>query len=296
MSSLRTLLAATDLSAPSRHAVARAAMIARDTGARLELLHVIQAGALDHLRHLLGEDEEAQAALPRLEDEARQALARIAREVCEAHGVNPGTHLAHGPVLEVIASQADALDADLLVLGARGSGFMHHALLGSTADRMLRKTLRSLLIVKQLPHEGYRRVLVAVDFSAYALRAIRLAGALAPQADLILLHALNDDLEGTLRYAGVEETKIIRYRMEARQEALRNVERLAREAGLDAARVHRLVLAGHPSTCILEQEEERDVDLIVLGKHGEGMVEELLLGSTTKHVLAGSRVDVLVAR
>jgi nucleotide-binding universal stress UspA family protein len=41
MTTLRTVLAATDLSAPSRHAVTRAAMLARDCGARLELLHVI---------------------------------------------------------------------------------------------------------------------------------------------------------------------------------------------------------------------------------------------------------------
>ena len=36
-------------------------------------------------------------------------------------------------------------------------------------------------------------------------------------------------------------------------------------------------------------------DLIVLGKHGTGMVEELLLGSITTHVLAQARPDVLVA-
>jgi len=36
--------------------------------------------------------------------------------------------------------------------------------------------------------------------------------------------------------------------------------------------------------------------LIIIGKHGKGRVEELLLGGTTKHVLAESRGDVLVAR
>jgi hypothetical protein len=54
-------------------------------------------------------------------------------------------------------------------------GFMHHLMLGSTAERMLRKTLRSLLVVKQLPHESYPRVLITVDFSDYSPRAIRQA-------------------------------------------------------------------------------------------------------------------------
>ena len=56
MITLRTLLAATDLSAPARHAAMRAALLARDAGARLELLHVVEGGALEQLHHLLGAD------------------------------------------------------------------------------------------------------------------------------------------------------------------------------------------------------------------------------------------------
>ena len=42
------------------------------------------------------------------------------------------------------------------------------------------------------------------------------------------------------------------------------------------------------------QELEQDCDLIVIGKRGLGLLEELLLGSVTKHVLAQSSADVLV--
>jgi nucleotide-binding universal stress UspA family protein len=51
---------------------------------------------------------------------------------------------------------------------------------------------------------------------------------------------------------------------------------------------------GDPAQCILEQEEEQGADLIVMGKHGTGVTEELLLGSVTKHVLSQARADVLV--
>lgn len=58
-----------------------------------------------------------------------------------------------------------------------------------------------------------------------------------------------------------------------------------------------IVAAHGPAVArILEHAEERDADLIVLGKHGAGMVEELLLGSVTKHVLADARQDVLIAQ
>ena len=41
-------------------------------------------------------------------------------------------------------------------------------------------------------------------------------------------------------------------------------------------------------------EQEYDADLIVVGKHGTHITEELLLGSVTKHVLAEAQGDVLV--
>ena len=41
-------------------------------------------------------------------------------------------------------------------------------------------------------------------------------------------------------------------------------------------------------------EQEVDADLIVVGKHGAHIAEELLLGSVTKHVLAESQCDVMV--
>ena len=55
------------------------------------------------------------------------------------------------------------------------------------------------------------------------------------------------------------------------------------------------VIHGATALRVLEQEEELGADLIVLGKHGADMTEELLLGSVTKHVLAHARCDVLAA-
>lgn len=50
-----------------------------------------------------------------------------------------------------------------------------------------------------------------------------------------------------------------------------------------------------PPPRILQQAEKDRTDLIVMGGHGNAPLEELLLGSTTKHVLAEARVAVLSA-
>lgn len=290
MKRLHTLLAATDLSAPARHAALRAAMLARQTGARLELLHVMESSALDELRRLFGEALQAS-----IRSQERATLSQLATDIAEPLGLSAGQHLVAGVVLESISAQADILDASLLILGARGAGFMRHWLLGATAERLLRKTRRPILVVKQPPREAYRSVLVPVDFSPWSLDAIRLAQAVAPQAELILLHACEVPFEGKLRFAGVDDDIIQRHRATARQAALEQLHQAAAQAGCEPARYRVAVVHGDAPTHILEQEEEQGADLIVLGKHGIGMTEELLLGSVTQHVLAQARSDVLVA-
>ncbi len=293
MKPLRTILAPTDLSALARHAVVRAALIAADSGARLTLQHVVSMGSLDALRHLI--DGGTGDLEQRLLDAVRGEVQALAADMGAAHGVVPDIALAVGAVLSEIASHADAIDADLLVMGARGAGFMRELLIGSTTERVLRKSTRPLLVVKQMAHEPYRRVLVPVDFSARALHALHVAQQVAPQAELVLLHAFEVPFEGKLRYAGVEDSALSGLRANAGREASARMNELVAAAGLDAHKVRRVVVHGEATSRILEQEQEQDCDLIVIGKRGLGVIEEMLLGSVTKHILAQSAADVLVA-
>lgn len=294
MTALQTLLAATDLSAPSRHAAMRAAILAKQSSARLELVHVLEKSALEELRRLFG--GEGDALQERIRSQAHEALAQLAADIGERSDAPAGFLVLEGTVLDSCIAHAENLDASLLIVGARGTGFMRHWLLGATAERLLRKTLRPVLVVKQPPHEPYRSVLVSVDFSPWSLGAIRLAQAVAPQATLILLHAFEMPFEGKMRVAGVEDDMIRQHRDAARRDSLARLHQTATDAGLASARWLPIVLHGDAAPRILEQEEEMGADLIVLGKHGTGVAEELLLGSVTKHVLAQSRCDVLVAQ
>lgn len=295
MTALTCILAATDLSAPARHAVARAMRIADETGARLELMHAVSQGALEALRRLVG--SEAGAVAGRILDDARQALYELALELAGEQadgGRSAAIHVATGSVLRAILERADALDADLLVVGARGEDFLGPLLLGTTAERLLRRTLRPLLVVRQIPHEAYRRVLVPVDFSAWSLPAVRLARAVAPKAEIILVHAFEAPFESKLEFAGVALETIERYRASTREAARRELQSLAEAAGFAPGATRMQVVHGGAARVILTQEQELDCDLIVMGKHGQGVLEELLLGSVTKHILAESGGDVLV--
>jgi nucleotide-binding universal stress UspA family protein len=186
--------------------------------------------------------------------------------------------------------------ADLVLLAAKGKDFIRNWTIGSTAERLIRMLKCPMLVIKQSTQVGYRRVMIAVDFSDWSLSSIQLAQQIAPDAHYVLAHVFDVPEEGKLRMAGVNEFDIINYRNELMQERQVDLKRLAQQAGLSDAQWSPLVMKGNASSRLLEAEEEQDIDLIVLGKHGKGWFEEMLLGSTTKHLLTDSNTDLLIAQ
>ncbi len=293
MSHPLTLLAATDFSDAARHALERAAQLtAAHADARLVLAHVISASMLDRLRGLVRDDLPAMQA--RIAEKAAHALAQLAARLGAESGRTVETRLSQGSPLDALTELADTLPADLLVMGARGAHYVREFMLGSTTERVLRKTPRALLVVKHRPHGPYRRVLVPVDFSAHSRTAVETAHRWLPEAELVLLHAFELELESTLRFASIAEETIYQYRAAAREEALQAMAEFTAGLAVPATRISRVIVHGPPSLRIVEHEESLDADLIVMGKHGQSNLEEMLLGSVTKHVLAYSSNDVLV--
>lgn len=293
MSKLHSILSATDLSAPARHAAERAAQLSQECNVPLCLLHVANLAPLQRLRQMLTSDHES--VEHKVLSTARERLQAEADALHSLYGVNVDDRLVVGSLITEIRAVADELASGLLVCGARGESLLRHMLLGSTAERMLSNTTRPLLVVKQAPHGAYKTVLVPVDFSPSSVRALRHARLVAPSAQLVVLHVFEVPFEGHLRYANVNEDIINHYRVAALQEASQRLQSLCQDVGLSAANSRQVVIQGDPATRVLEQEIEQDCDLIVMGKHGENALENLLLGSVTKQVLVESQADVLVS-
>jgi len=292
MSPLGPILAATDFSPAARHAADRAARLAHETGAALTLMHVMSGSGLLELRSWFGAGSDMEQ---HLQAEARRQLGQLASELHATRHVAVRQVHAAGAPLDEIVREAQAQGAGLVVVGARGTGFLRRLVLGTTSERLLRRTTRPVLVVRQTPHEPYRRVLLAMDFSLWSLRAVAVARHVAPHAQLVLFNAFQVPFEEKLRFAGVEADTVERYRRQARATATERVHALAAAAGLKSGRWEPCIVEGDASLRIVEQEQETDCDLVVLGKHGQSVTEDLLLGSVTKHVLAEGSADVLVS-
>ena len=290
MTALNRILAATDLSAPARQAAERAARLAHETGSTLTLCHALPQAPLQELRAWLG-TPAADALLAKARDDTAVLAAALQAE----RRVTVRPRVDEGSVMEVLLRAADAEAADLLVLGARGAGFLRRLVLGTTAERLLRRTTRPLLVVRQPPHEPYRRALLALDFSPWTPAVIAQARAVAPHARWLLFHAWQVPFEEKLRFAGVETATLAHYREQARLQATQRLHAAARQAGLKTGQWDPCLVEGDATLRLIEQEQVKTCDLVVVGKHGQSAAEDLLLGSTTKHLLAEGQADVLVS-
>ncbi|MGE3976484.1 MAG: universal stress protein [Nitrospira sp.] len=288
---MKTIIAATDFSDEARHAAERAAIIAEEQRAHLSLLHVMSRSALSDARKLFQTPTDVEA---KLIDDAGHRLNEIAADISLKTGVMGSTDVKTGQALAEILSATQS--ADLLVLGAHGGNSLHDLILGTTAERLLRTCKRPMLVAKRPPKTRYERVLVPVDFSPYSASALTMASRIAPNARMTILHVFNLPFEGRLRIAGASEDDIRQYRQEEQRSAERKILELIRESPVDADRVSSAVEGGGPSPVILAKAEGLSSDLIVIGKHGQSWIEDLFLGSTTRHVLARSECDVLVVQ
>lgn len=292
MKLLNHILAATDFSDCSIYAVNRGFMIAHSTQSQYTIMHALGMGAIAPFREFLGEGGGQLAQ--EITEGTRSLLLELIHDPARNLGVEARAWLDEGFASAAIPAYAEAADVDLILLGTRGSSLLKRVFLGSVASKLLRLSKRPLLMTRQSPAGAYKRILIATDFSPCSERAIRLAREIAPEADVLLLHVFDVPFEGKMRYAGVNEDIIHQYQSEAREHALRQLHALAGKAGLQHGSYTALVQYGDAVAEIVAQESQHRCDLIVMGKHGTNVTEELLLGSVTKHVLGETKSDMLV--
>ena len=295
MPELRTLLAATDLSPHADLALARAATLARQHAATLVALHVVD--------HVLGADRAPDNLLRLMfgpgGDVEREVKARAGQALTVKLGtldLPPGS--ARGevrlgtPFLGIIR-QARSQHADLVVLGAHGGHFLKNWMLGTTAERVVRKGDRPVLVVKRPTRAHYRHVLVPTDFSDNARQALEAAHRVAPDAKLTLLHVYDFTYDPALDTGDITPDLLLRLQQDYEQDARARLADLVRESGLDADTTSLQVRYGYPGKVVVGTASQLRADLVAIGTRGRSGIEHVLLGSVAEHVLRETRCDVL---
>jgi nucleotide-binding universal stress UspA family protein len=141
-----------------------------------------------------------------------------------------------------------------------------------------------------------RRILVPIDFSVHSKNALRYAVPMAEQyhATLTLIYVIEPTIYpadlgfGQIIVPGVEEE--LRAKSE---EELRSI--IQTEIG-GRAEAEAVVRMGKPHQEILNEAQEKQIDLLILATHGHTGVEQILFGSTAMRVVRLAQCPVMTIR
>jgi nucleotide-binding universal stress UspA family protein len=275
---LKSIVAAFDLSPLARRVADRARMIAEETGATLDLVHVAETPDMPL------PDDMLERLYLRRHSQAEELSTWINSRATD----HVNLRLLRGRVGTELTRLSKK--ADLIVTGTSS---IDAARIGPRATRIARKGHAPVLAVRRQPRVPYRRVLAAVDLSEASKTAVELARQIAPGAEVSAVVALPTNAEQLLADAGVNLSELAKLRVSRMAQLEELAEEFVEEWNGEVAI---RVVDGPPTSVIGEQARRRNVDLVTVSSRGAGGSQMVLLGSVAEALLSSVPADVAVAR
>jgi nucleotide-binding universal stress UspA family protein len=292
----RHLLCAVDFSDISRSALEWTLAFAKDTGARVTVLHVLDKTLLS-----VGNLVAAPGAIEEMRRRADEALAAWKGELDFGKA---RVEVVDGVPADAIVSAAHRSDVDLVVMGTFGLSGIQKLLLGSVTEKVLHRLKVPLLTISPRVEERELRdsvrpktLVMAIDLDEDSPLVIRHGVWLAGhyRAKLLAVHAapipavLVDDR--TFQMIPPEalvaiEDSLLSERREMLKGLLPPVD----------TEVEIVVTMGAPFDVLRTLVRERSADLLILGAGGHGDARLLWLGSTSHKMVRSAACPVLIVR
>ncbi len=213
---------------------------------------------------------------------ARELAAEIPEAVRQSLLARPGRP---GVVLDAVARE---YGAELIVVGGRHHGALARGLGGSTAHYLVRTSAAPVLVVEASGRQPLR-ILVATDLFAAAGPTLSSAKRYADllEGQMRVLHVVEPAKFPTVVPLSLDMSA---FEDRSRAEFDRLVELELPEVPPD----DRVVRRGRADEEIAEEAAAWHADLVVLGSHGKGWIDRLLIGSTTERLLNRLPTSLLV--
>ncbi|MFP1630992.1 universal stress protein [Zhengella sp. ZM62] len=263
-----------------------AAWVARQTGAPVEVVHVLGRRAepakqdlsgsirLGARTRLLEELAELDAQRAKLAAHHGRAILDDARDAVARHGVTGiTTRLRHGDIVEAISEIEGT--ARVIVIGKRGEAAdFAKGHLGSNLERIVRAAHRPVFVASRA-FRLVETVLVALDGGPSSMKAV----------DHVARDPLFTGLAVTLVTVGSDTPES--------RNALAQARARLQGAGREAAT---LIVPGQPATELGKLVERDGFGMLVMGAYGHSRIRSLIVGSTTTEMVRTCKVPVLLVR
>lgn len=286
----RSILVATALGETSDPVVATAGALAAAADAELHVLHAFDFPVMSYGERLAGAGSTFAADIREAEEKLAAQLRRTVPPEVRIASREVVIFVAHRAIIE----RAAVVSADLVVIGPHRDHPVADALLGSTADHVVRTSEVPCLIARGTLRLPLREILAPVDLSASARRALEVAIGWGsgfggePPVEVCTLHVIPPVFRGT---EPLIDPDTIAAELEEEIDAV-----LTGMGSPDGVVVrHEVVCCDAPvADEIVRMAEEDGTDLVVLATHGYGALARALIGSIASAVARRAPCPVLL--
>ena len=294
---MKNILVPIDGSHPSHNALQHAIDIANVYNAELTIVNITNADAvLDSFDVFEDMTDEKVKDLTKL---AKDKSGYVLEKAMEAVPENLMVHtvqLVSTPEIGIL-SEAEKCDADLIVMGRRGSHSLSEQILGSASTYVLAHAM-----LAHNEKEGpYQRILVPADGSEESLKAVRYAVefAKADGASVTVFHVANmrdliaEETALDQKKRGLEDLTDRLRQSADRVFALCKAAVADHKGGVD---IHFVANIGRPGPTILKKAEKDGSDLLIMGSRGRSGLTSILLGSVSRYITTHSGLPVMIVK
>lgn len=284
---IKTLLLATDLTNNSDRAMERALKLAREHGADLHVIHVVEAYKDKVLQVSVTQDIE-DLIRTYLDDYTDAKHVKISVQV-----------LTTGEPYAAIAEYAYTIKADLIITGLHGKTKFREFFAGTTIERLAKMSPQPILVVKDKPTGAYQSIVSAVDYAPASRNALRMAMALSPSGVFEAVHAFT----ATAAYPAMAYYEAADFdRTEKRQHQMMTafinteIDHFKKTHNGTSKRLSHKVAQGSPHSIVIKEVKQMKADLLTLGAHSACALMPMKIGGTADDFLFNPPCDVLLVK
>ena len=284
-------MVASDGSAQAKHAVATAAHFPWPAQTRVRAVIARRTRA-----------EYRQSILLAALDRSAEFAVRAAQRVLTQRWPDADVVVVDKTPIDGVLHEARRFGAAVIVLGWRGHGVMQRLLMGSVSRGVVRGARCAVLVVRRRSSDVHK-IVIGVDGSPHARRAVALVARLTPpQRGEITLFSAVEEL-ALPAYAlspsavrGTVGAEVRRLNLQRITAARKELDRAAARLKRRGWRVRVVMTTGAPLRDLLAAVATARAHAVVVGARGVSGVRRLLLGSVSEGVLNRCPVPVLVVR
>jgi universal stress protein A len=145
----KRILVPVDFSPCSRLALERAAELANSLDATIDLLHVWQPPPVVAPEAMIGTGTDNPGIVQIAKQQAETAMQEFLRKARDTGAKIEATRVEPGDPARTIVDEADRGNYDLIAMGTHGRTGLAHLLLGSVAEKVVRRSSRPVMTVRE---------------------------------------------------------------------------------------------------------------------------------------------------